>query len=255
MVSINYIGRFGNNLFQYVFGRLLAVKNGLALETEWNHSDMIKFAPNPTGERGAFGVKIDDQHRAEFPTNPDWLDLCWKNKHVMLKGYFQHPHFYDPNKKEIKSWMFLPALYKGHEDQIALHLRLDDYDVTGGKPIISPQWYAVVLSREENRGKKVFIIVEKPKKSWEIEYMEKCNRLLGHLQPLTVSQDSYNDFHLLRSFGTIITSNSSFAWWAAFLSEAKRIYTFERWLINSPFVKLQYAENMIPVPGKYIWEP
>jgi hypothetical protein len=125
MVTINYIGRFGNNLFQYVFARLLATKNGLKLSTEWNRPDMIQFTPNPEGKVNSQRIRLDDQHGA-YKTNLDWLKDDFTKYHVDLKGYYQHPAFYNEEKETIKSWMILPAIEPGHENDVVVHLRLDD---------------------------------------------------------------------------------------------------------------------------------
>jgi hypothetical protein len=97
--------------------------------------------------------------------------------------------------------------------------------------------------------------VEKPKVDWERTYIENLSMALADREvEYRLGTNAHDDFHFMRAFGTIVASNSSFAWWAAFLSEAKKIYTFEKWLQNSPLVKLQYAKGMTAVGGKYIWE-
>jgi hypothetical protein len=251
MVTVNYIGRFGNNLFQYVFARLLATKNGLKLVTEWNRPDMLQFTPNPDGRICTQMVRLDDQHGA-YKTNLNWLRDDFKNVHVELKGYFQHPTFYDDEKDLVKSWILFPALAEEHDKDVVMHLRLDDYEVTGRRPIIDQTWYADVLEKTTGR---VFVVVEKPKAKWEDEYLNKLQGMIAHRAPeFILGTSAHNDFHFIRSFGTIISSNSSFSWWAAWLSKATKIYTFERWLLNSPLVKLQYAKGMTAVGGKYVWE-
>jgi hypothetical protein len=259
-VDINYIGRFGNNLHQYVFARLLAVRNNLKIVTPWCRPDMIEFTPEPDGTVEGEVVKLNDGH--QFPTDLTWLEQDFRNKHVVLKGYYQHPKFYDPHRDEILAMMKLPPKTPGHENDVACHLRLGDYDVTGGRPVIDPSWYADMLKREP--GKKVFIVVAPeysngqfkslPTKSWERQYIDKLKGLLSGRDVTVVSGTEYSDFHFLRSFGTIVSSNSTLSWWAAFLSDAKTIYTFERWRINSPMVRLAHSKRMTPTMGSFIWE-
>ena len=251
MLQISYIGRFGNNLCQYVFGRLLAVRNNLKLVTEWNHPEMLEFTPNPDGtiEGEVFKIKEDGT------PNPNlrWLEADLKNKNVQIKGYFQHCKFYDENKAEILSWLKnLPPITAGHENDVVCHLRLDDYDVTGGVPIVDQSWYADILRGEP--GKKVYFVVEQPKKDWERKYMLVLEGMMQGRPFEVVSGTAHGDFHFIRQFGVIVASNSSFAWWAAWLSNAKRIYTFKRWRLNSTEIALAVAKGMTPTDGKYVWE-
>jgi hypothetical protein len=260
MVSIpHYIGRAGNCIFQYVFARLLATKNGLFLNTQWEathqnvfgtvENDLIKFTS--TGSEGQHNetpvLEIDDQHRK--PTRLDWLDINFQHVHIKIKGYFQHPIFYDKNKDLIKSWMILPAIQPGHENDIVVHLRLGDYKDVKRVPIISQKWYDEILKRPENAGKKIYLVMSPPKASWEIDYVNN----LGFRYEM-VNGTAAEDFNFIRSFGTIVCSNSSYCWWAAWLSNAKSIYTFDRWMIASPYVKLAQTQGMTPCFGKYIWE-
>lgn len=250
MLEISYIGRFGNNLCQYVFGRLLAVRNNLKLVTEWNHPEMIQFTPNPDGTVAGevFKIKEDGTDRP----NLDWLETNLRNRNVQLRGYFQHCKFYDENKAEILSWMVLPAIAGGHEDDIVCHIRLDDYDVTGGIPIVDQSWYVNILRLHPD--KKVYFVVEQPKKGWERKYMMVLDGMMQGRPFEVVSGAAREDFYFIREFGTIVTSNSSYAWWAAWLSNAKTIYTFKRWRLNSTEIALAVAKGMTPTDGRYIWE-
>jgi hypothetical protein len=249
MLEISYIGRFGNNLCQYVFGRLLAVRNNLKLVTEWNHPEMIQFTPNPDGtvDGEVFKIKEDGDR-----PNLDWLETNLRNRNVQLRGYFQHCKFYDENKAEILSWMVLPAIADGHENDVVCHLRLDDYDVTGGIPIVDQSWYVDIL--RQHPDKKVYFVVEQPKKGWERKYMMILEGMMQGRPFEVVSGTARDDFYFIREFGTIVASNSSYAWWAAWLSNAKTIYTFKRWRLNSIEIALAVAKGMTPTDGRYIWE-
>jgi hypothetical protein len=49
-VSINYSGRFGNNITQYIFARIFSENNGLQLITNFNHiNSPISFTDHITG--------------------------------------------------------------------------------------------------------------------------------------------------------------------------------------------------------------
>jgi hypothetical protein len=256
MVTLHYVGRFANCLFIYAFGRMIAEKNGLRLETPWQgeiknqfgdvHGEIIHIKPCPDGKvnKGVQPIILNDDSSIEC------LNDNYQNRAVYVNGYMQNHLYYDKNKQQIKSWIELPPIESGHENDIALHIRIDDYKNTKGMSIISPKWYRSILDMPENKGKKVYAVVDKVKSSWEFDYMTNFDG--GGFK--IVSDTAKHDFHFLRSFGTLIISNSSFAWWAAYLGEAKKIFTFDRWMIGSPKARLAQAEGMTPVPGKYIWE-
>ena len=55
-------------------------------------------------------------------------------------------------------------------------------------------------------------------------------KLFTQYMPAYLSSTPSSDFDFIRSHNNIICSNSSFCWWAAFLSEAESIYTFKPWM-------------------------
>jgi hypothetical protein len=185
--------------------------------------------------------------------------------HVDLRGYYQHIHFYEGKKEQIKGWLTLPPPKEDHRGDIVCHLRLGDYDVTGGAPVIDKSWYLDLLNANENKGKKIYIVCqgvysdgerEHPSlKTWERKYMTGLQEGLVGRDVTFVHGTLAEDFHFLRSFGILIISNSSMAWWAAWLSDvATKVYTFARWRHKSPLVKLACARGMTPTQGSYIWE-
>ncbi len=189
-VTVSYTGRFGNNMFQYVMGRLLAHKNKLALKPNWPHNEIIK------------------------PT----VDKYWAHIYggdIEISGFFQQACRYLPNRAMIKSWF--PSYETANYKDIVIHLRADDY---GKAHRIHPQWFLDILARETFEK---LVIVMSPIDPEYLSYFYKYN-------PLVQSGGIKEDFEFIASFDKIICSNSTFCWWAAFLSNASKIYTFKKWL-------------------------
>ena len=89
MVSIQYIGRTFNNVFQYVFANLIAQANGLKVMTAWNHPDVIAFKNKDEGDILLDPIIIQD--RFTSPRDPHWLlQGRYTGKHVRVYGYFQY---------------------------------------------------------------------------------------------------------------------------------------------------------------------
>jgi hypothetical protein len=250
MVSVKYVGRTCNNLFQYVFARLIAHYNDARVVTPWSHEDFIAFnEQRPCKEEGLIPIPIDDTFKT--PRDPMWLQPGrYKRNHIMVRGYFQYPEFYDPNKELIKSWMRLPEVNGAHKDDTVIHLRLDDYERVTHRPVIDPCWYYQVTQLLPKS--KVYCVVDQLRAPWEHAYMNKIRALFPGIE--IVSKSAVEDFNFIRQFGTIICSNSSYCWWAAWLSNAKVIYAFSKWLTGSRMVTLAHTKGFTTFPGKYYWD-
>jgi hypothetical protein len=100
--------------------------------------------------------------------------------------------------------------------------------------------------------RKVYCVVDKLKAPWEHAYVNKIRGLFPGLE--IHSGTAIEDFNFIRQFGTILCSNSSFCWWAAWLSNAKTVYTFQQWLTGSHMVDLAHTKGFTTFPGKYYWD-
>lgn len=249
MVTIKWTGgRTGNDLFSYNFARLLALQNNLHLATEWPHPDFIEMHPFVGGEKNDKPVVIiRDLYKDDH--NKPWFNTSLTNKHLIIHGFFQFPGYFDKNKKLVKSFLKLPPVEKRPPEHIVMHWRLTDYYQVGkGGSVIHPTWYAGILKhklRWNPKKHKLFIVTDDPK--------DKILNKLSLFRPTIVSESPKHDFNFIRSFDTILCGNSSFSWWASYLSEAKRIFTFSRW-INEPhghIIRLAFFHGALPVQGNW----
>ena len=231
MVKVDLYGRAGNQMFQFSYARLVALKNHLNLVTEWPAGGLVE-ATTPAEGRGVIGVYRDIHDGEELPENIDYP--------VYLHGYFQDVNVFNIYKKEIKSfWKPEPIKAINHDD-IVIHLRLTDYWSQRVNSVIRPDWYQMILSKE--RYNKLYIVVEPHCTN------EKYLSNFKHYSPTIVSGTPKSDFNFLRSFDRIVCSNSTFAWWAAYLSEASKIYTFKRWMKG---LNLAHMDGATVIDGAY----
>jgi hypothetical protein len=215
MLTVDYFGRTGNNLFQYVMARLIAVKSGLKLETPWCGNDFIKATPNPDGDVVSGEVITIKDNTTMEP------DLNYGQSRIHLHGYFQNARHYNEHREMIKGFFELPKTEKNTED-IVVHLRLTDYWWNRNACVIHPDWYRKIIMREKYR--KLYVVVEPHVTN------KKYLSYLSDLRPEIISGTPKSDFYFLMSFDKIVCSNSTFAWWAAFLSNAKKIYIHKKWM-------------------------
>jgi hypothetical protein len=219
--------------------------------TAWNHPDVIAFKNKDEGDILLDPIIIQD--RFTSPRDPHWLlQGRYTGKHVRVYGYFQYADLYDTRRDYVKSLFDLPAIGSEHKEDVVLHLRLADYINVTHKPIIDPVWYYSVLKNNELLKKNIYCVVENSDNQWEKEYIKKLKILIPNIK--IQSTDARQDWKFIRQFGTILCSNSSFCWWAAFLSDASKVFTFRKWLTGSPAVTLPDTKGWNSVDGKYYLE-
>jgi len=234
-------------MFQYAFARIIAERNGLKLLTKWEATDFIEATPYNKGRViNENEVLIKDVDTPEYGNVP-YLNDYSQNK-VVLEGFFQHPKYYEDNEYIVKKIWIPRKIKKQPKTDIVIHLRTGDHYDPGLRSVIHPKWHYKVLDMcgWNSRKNRLFIVIEDANDPI-LAYFE-------HYKPTIISQTASEDFHYLMKFDTIIASNSSFAWWAAYLSNASNIYMFERWLRLplTKHIKLAYMKKAKVIKGGFL---
>lgn len=268
-VVINFTIGFGNNLFQYTYGRLLAEKNGLALA----HRAIPEVGvpeSNISPDNNLPVIMVDDSnYKKVFFTQ----DLSGYN--VVINGYFEDYKILEDHLPEVRTWF--DSIPRTNTDDLILHLRLQNrlIQVSHNKNHISVESFKKAI--EEFDYKRLHIVTDAEKwtpytlediekirdeisigpnpstnSPWaephqSLEYMNHLIEGFADLNPRvhcngaqTIKgsgglRDSFvEDFNLLRSFNQVIIFNSTFSWWAATLSGAEKVAIFNPWKIAKP---------------------
>lgn len=240
-VSVRYGGRFGNHLFQYVCARLFADRNGLRLTTPFTHEKMVRMAPQESG------ISVEGGPEVVLGNDDDILDRTWVKSRYVLEGHCQNSEWYHKARAEIDSFAFPEPVTHVNTKDIVVNIRYgEDYRKLGW--VIHPSWYLNVLGMEN--FEKLHVVTDNP----DPDYLSNFRKF----DPVVVSSGAEGDWRYLRSFERIVCSNSSFCWWAAFFSRASRIYTFKRWVGETPaglpIVKLGCFPNGVEVDGPLMGE-
>jgi Glycosyl transferase family 11 len=243
-VKVTLQGRLGNNLFQYALGRIIAESHGMELICEYPRSTQWIFmgqnqdiGPDATliGLKEYFpnaplcipGRTIDAPIEV-FATgmHDGWtghtidLQSVLANRsprQIQLAGFFQRFEYYAPYCDRIRSW-FRPGsitlpLSVADNDVLINIRRGFDYGYLGWG--LSMSYYIHVLSGLRDLGR-VYVC------GTGID--DQVRRCLSKYKPIYFSGTPIEQFNFITRFNRIILSNSTFAWWAAFLSEAAEIY-------------------------------
>lgn len=210
-VQINYKGRFGNHLFQYIAGRLFADHLGLKLRTKFEEQRMVQMLPQEGGMvlGGPQKVLTDDD---------DIFGSGWFGGNYVLDGFFQNSDWYYSRRQKVMEFAKPSPAPLVNKEDLVMNVRLGDFRAMDW--VIDPSWYLDILNSET--FKTLHIVTD------QIDY-----DYLSHFKkynPIVVSSGREQDWVYLRSFDKVVCSNSTFCWWAMFFGSASKIYVFKRWV-------------------------
>jgi len=284
LVIVKLTNGFGNNLFQYIAGRLLAEAHGkeLGLMLPFDgYYGLIEF--KKLGLK--FDLVIDEELKGNFVkvTETNYIESFQKkyiDYNLELDGYFEDYTFFLPYLKTIKKWF--PQVIKRFNNDLVLHLRLGDRlflsDTYKSNGFVTPLDFTEAIRKIEYE--KFFIVTDMP--LWKeidiktlsslsfhqnkvkevnlkiaLEYLNSLIYSLNELNPIVCHRKQKNGsvadhFSFLRTFNNIIFQHSTTAWWASVLSDATSVGVYGPW---RPF-KHNGNKNLsqIPLPGWYKWD-
>jgi len=234
-IQVKYQGRLGNHLFQYIAARLFAEANDLRLLSCLPENDVVRCSPRLDGRRvyGAPTVITDEY---------DIFDRVWAPDHYVFDGYFQRSRWYHERRSQVLRAIELEPIREVNRKDIVINLRIDE-DYRSLNWTIHPSWYLRILSQEN--FERLHIVADVRDEIY-IDHFRAYD-------PVIVASGPKGDWKYLRSFDRIVTANSTFSWWAAYFSQASRIYTFKRW-VTHPVPQLHAFPNGVEVDGKFLHE-
>lgn len=212
MVEVKYAGRLGNNLFQYCLGRIIAEQLGYRLK-----ADPIPHFPNTkTFVNGEDNSSYPPQiFRGQVINLKNILQEKTKRK-IILDGYFQNYEYYKEYKDVIKkNWLLMDVKIEDRitPDDIVVCFRRSDYVPQDSLPM---SYYLKALSMAKYN--RVFICTDDVNDPFVRSFRDKYNAIVHH------TDTAMDDFVFTMLFNKIVIANSTFFWWASFLSNAQKIY-------------------------------
>lgn len=231
MITIDLIGRLGNQLFQYAVCRTVAEKNGYQFYIPKNKNDhgqnISDFFNLEMGldDGSPMRYLFAEDHTIQ-KYNPNILNI---SDYTKIWGFYQTDKYFINNEKNVKEWFSIinddktkDILEKYPVDEYCyIHFRGGDYkDWEGGKYFLPKKYYddSINYIKSLNDNLKFLIItddVELAKEFFDFDI---------------VSNDMMVDFKLIYNSKYCIIPNSTFSWWAAWLNTKEVTIAPNFWL-------------------------
>ena len=230
-VLVNFTGHLGNNLFQYCLGRIIAEHHGYELSynnrDNNNNSYLENIAPSLfdlnfhiKGKYYNSPIEIHGAENNELVNQFIDLDAILSDKtqrKIVLHGFFQRFEYYAAHTNLIRKWFKCKKQKHpfniGSNDVLVNLRRGDDYGLLNW--ILPLTYYSQILDSMQNVGK-IYIT--------GIGIDENVHRFFSKYKPIYYTGSTIEHFLFFMNFERIILSNSTFAWWGGFLSNASELY-------------------------------
>jgi len=271
MVGINVQCRLGNQLFQYAFIKALAerfhtsfyLNEKMERFTAADYFDLEGY--NPTGNKiNKFLLKLESGNlfkklqAIDVGSYSEAISNSLTN-HTIYSGYFQSELFFKDITAKIPGYIrvkkeYVDKFQSQHQNTftnnrtIAIHIRRGDYlelndwwaENLGSNNLSLPASYYLSCLEQIPDYKNCRIIFV----SDDIDFVRSE---FADVPNAEFSQsDMITDFQIIMNADACILSNSSFAWWAAYLNPKKHkaVYCPRYWLGFK--IKKEYPQNIIP---------
>ena len=154
-------------------------------------------------------------------------DIYYLNKKVLfLDGYFQNWQYKNLNRLfnqlKIKEVILKKEDLKICNDNVLIHIRGGDFLQLNHLNICKLDYYKKSINYFLSKGFNNFRVISSDHNYGKVVIKELKQFFTGLQISILKSDSINNDFNLIRSSKLAILSNSTFSWWASFLSNSKK---------------------------------
>ncbi|MEQ8882463.1 MAG: alpha-1,2-fucosyltransferase, partial [Cyclobacteriaceae bacterium] len=249
MIKVIIRGGLGNQMFQFAFAYAVAKK----LRTFYLMDKIFRFKLHEYFQLGWFGKFLRNKYgyflytkfsnRCSFPLKvvDDWHcpgEFQFVNNSV-YDGFYQSQNYFKQYQSQVKELFQIREVHRDKFDRaygdlyeqnkiLVIHIRRTDYlsfgnEQLGGKDLSLPwNYYQSALNKIDSLETYTILVIgddldfARKNLKWPAEYL---------------NNEEVVDFQILQNAELAIISNSTFAWWARFLSKNfRKTYAPEYWL-------------------------
>ncbi len=247
MIGFNELGRkgnLGNQMFQFAALRGVSSHKNYSFQFPPNDRTRIHdyslfklFDLKSVSKKNIGYVPFDtykspssiDDDSVGFEFDQFFFENCPDN--VNINGFFQSEKYFVDIKEDLKKDFSFKKKhlkhierYKSELDQefIAIHIRRGDYlKFPLHHPVLRDKYYATALELMPNW--QIVIFTDDKSCINEFEFLKNRRYVVSNFA------DSGHDLALMSTASALVTANSSFSWWGAWLSESKTICAPKNW--------------------------
>ena len=261
------LGRLGNNLFQYAFGRVLAERHQvpILMDASWFNERTWRYV-SPLGRLPGFAkglaritrpfsvgsrmlLKLTGKHHWQYLAVPVIGEIGSDHSYdarlldapgdCVLMGYFQSPLYFREVEQQLRSELSTHGLglESGHEElagnlgrpgSVAVHVRRTDYIQNRNLTSLGVSYYGAAMNQLRNEISGCRFHVFSDDPAWcRDKFRDPDTEVLTHSNPF----DPLTDLHLMSLASHHVIANSSYSWWAAWLGKkpGQRVIMPDRW--------------------------
>lgn len=222
IVKYDEWSRMGNRMFSYAIGRIIAERKKYQFIAEaitsfsktYNHtpSSDISSLHNPLSLRSIFG-----SHSIDFNIIDE------HNGDIVIDSFAQQADHYIDHRDKIREWFEIENDIQVDPDELVVHIRETDYKSIN--MFLGDTFYVDII---DNLSYNKVTIVTDNCRSPLIVKLANAGCRIHSTEPVTKFSIDNNatimdDFKYMQKANSILLSQSSFSWWAAFLGNPSRV--------------------------------
>ncbi len=279
MIRMILLGRTGNHLFQYAFGRVLAEKHGvpLILDGSWFNAEgwaeVSHFLRLPIQARvvrrfslaARALLKVTGRHYWEYRgvsvlkecPGDQSFDAAFMDAPAdcVIFGYFQTPRYFATVaaslRREIHGLLDHGVVVSGRlvaqlsePGSVAVHVRRADYLRIPMFQVCDRAYYQVAMNRLRERLNHPRFYVFSDDPAWCREQFQESDQVV--VDAGKYASNPLHDLRLMSLASHHIIANSTYSWWAAWLGEkpGQQVMMPERWYAHG--IEAPIEEKRMP---------
>lgn len=264
LILVYLNGGLGNQLFQYAHAKSLASDRTKIILKTSNYLRIFQIFKRNTPRHPSLLKLINIEKNNIFNKNfylYEFFFSFWKkikekqpfifqkiiidNKNIKLIGYWQSYKYFKDIKHDLYKEIYLDNIYKIKNDSkfqlinkcnsVSIHVRRGDYvnnKITNKfHGLMGPDYFKKAIKIMRQQISRPIFFVFSDDINW-------CKNEFGnhfhYIYPDEKNDSTVKDFLLMISCRNFIISNSSFSWWAAYLSSNKKktVISPKYWINN-----------------------